>query len=271
MRNIFVIIVAFVCLGALVFGQIQWNNKLKSAATATQATINKENTTSVEPVEKEKPIQTEEITPLDYARKLDSPLRELLVNRIANDKKVELVIIGSKGLSSIEYTVWHEIVEKELDEVYGNTFTVSVVELEGKRSNEVLHENLHINTITNTPDIILLEPFTINDNGFIAVPRRLSNLETMIQDFQQLNENVLVLLQPSIPIHNARFYPGEEETLREYALEQGYIYLNHWENWPEYTDEEVLNYLNSDRSNPNQIGHDAWAQYIMDYFLKKEE
>lgn len=90
-------------------------------------------------------------------------------------------------------------------------------------------------------------------------------------DFKQLNEGVIVLLQPSIPIHNARFYPGEEEELKEYAQGKGYIYLNHWENWPDYTDEEVLNYLTDDRSNPNQEGHEAWANYIIDYFVNTDE
>ncbi|WP_157842667.1 SGNH/GDSL hydrolase family protein [Bacillus alkalisoli] len=269
MRNIFMIIVAFICLGALVYGQIHWDTKLKNAVTQTSVTI--KNEINEETVKSEQPIQDNLMTSIDYARKLDSPIRELLVNRIANDKEVKLVIIGSRGLSSNEYTVWHEIVGEKLEETYGETFTISIVELEGKRSNEVVENNLHINNITNTPDIILLEPFTINDNGFIAVPNRLANLETMIQDFKNLNENVIVLLQPSIPIHNARFYPGEEEALREYALAKGYIYLNHWENWPDYTDAEVLNYLNNERSNPNQSGHDAWAQYIIDYFVKKEE
>lgn len=37
------------------------------------------------------------------------------------------------------------------------------------------------------------------------------NLDQMITDFKQIKEDVIVLLQPSIPIHNARFYPGEEE------------------------------------------------------------
>lgn len=48
-------------------------------------------------------------------------------------------------------------------------------------------------------------------------------------------------------------------------------YLNHWENWPEYTDEKVLIYLTDDRSNPNQQGYEAWAKYIIDYFVNTDE
>ena len=269
MRNVFVIIVAFISLGALIFGQIHWDNKVKNPTI--QTSIKTKNITLEEQEQSGQSPVVEDVTPLDYARKLDSPIRELLVSRIANDFRIDLVIIGSKGLSSSEYTVWHEIVEKELEAVYGNIFNVTIVELEGKRSNEVVQNNLHINDITSTPDIILLEPFTINDNGFIAMRNRFENLETMIVDFKQLNEDVIVLLQPSIPIHNAKFYPGEEDALRTYSLEKGYIYLNHWANWPDYTDEEVLNFLMDDRSNPNQQGHDAWAAYIMDFFVNKDE
>lgn len=269
MRNIFVLIVAFISLGALIFGQIHWDNKVKNPTV--QTSIKSKNITLEEREQTGQSPVLEEITPLDYARKLDSPIRELLVSRIANDLKIEVVIIGSKGLSSTEYTVWHEIVVKELEAVYGNIFNITIVELEGKRSNEVVQNNLHINNISGTPDIILLEPFTINDNGFIAVPTRFNHLETMMEDFKQLNEDVIVLLQPSIPIYNAKFYPIEEDALIEYAQEKGYIYLNHWENWPDFTEEEVLNYLVDDRSNPNQQGHDAWASYIMDFFVKKDE
>jgi hypothetical protein len=57
-----------------------------------------------------------------------------------------------------------------------------------------------------------------------------------------------------------QYYLQEEKDLEGYAKENGYIYLNHWDAWPDSSREDLKNYL-TDENLPNAKGNKVWAQY----------
>ena len=122
--------------------------------------------------------------------------------------------------------------------------------------------------IESTPDILLLEPFLLKDNGEIRIEDSLDAVTNIISSYRNVNEDLIIILQPSNPLYDSKFYPLQVKKLKDYAEKNDYIYLNHWKAWPELDNVEMEDYLTGD-SKPNHKGHQIWAKYLVDYFTGK--
>ncbi|KZZ85066.1 SGNH/GDSL hydrolase family protein [Bacillus sp. SJS] len=86
---------------------------------------------------------------------------------------------------------------------------------------------------------------------------------------QSANKDCIIIIQPSYPLYDAKYYPKEVEKLKNYTTENGIAYLNHWENWPPGDSEDLLSYLNEDETAPSPRGQKAWADYLTKVFVAK--
>ncbi|WP_368657995.1 hypothetical protein AB3Z07_24310 [Metabacillus halosaccharovorans] len=96
------------------------------------------------------------------------------------------------------------------------------------------------------PDVLLFEAPMLKDNGIVGISNTLSNLEKMIESWQAANKELVLIVQPPIPLHAAIYYPGEAQQLQQFMGTKGITYLNYWDNWPEIDSFEMKDYLTDD-------------------------
>ncbi len=259
MRAISMLVVLF-CIGALVYGNFHWNDKLGSAVnqeaaniltnrseTATEVTENKENSTKGSFAE----------LPLEMS--------EFLTEKHNNGEVVELVIIGS-DVNKLADKKWTKLFKEELQTTYNELFNITVNAIPGEVTTaDVVNEGLHLENLNSVPDIVILEPFLLDSNGLIMIEHSLENISIMIEDLKEMNSDLFLILQPGQPLRNATYYPKDVEELRTWSVEHGYTYINHWESWPTNA-EELSEYIETEDIIPNDKGHEVWAEHLIKYF-----
>ncbi|QGQ48180.1 SGNH/GDSL hydrolase family protein [Metabacillus sediminilitoris] len=261
MKKLIVLITLIVCGAAIIFGNIHWNNKI-SAHGEEMKNTNRE--ASDENVEED--IKLDIST---YSSNLPKGLQQKMNNAISSGKPLQLVIYGSDATSD-EEGAWPYLLTKQLKGIYGEElFNVTVLSEGNKTTLDVVEQKSYEEVNKLKPDVILFEPFMLNDNsGVIGVPNTINNIETMIKSWEESNKDVTILMQPTNPIHGATFYPKQVDELKVFAETNKIIYLNHWEKWPELADETMKEYL-IDNSQPNEKGNKVWADFLINYFIAK--
>ncbi|WP_223701271.1 SGNH/GDSL hydrolase family protein [Sutcliffiella deserti] len=259
-------LVILACFTALVFGNFHWKQKIGNS-TYVEATSNPQKNAGDE----------QNNDPAKKGEEIDRPLNEKLASlpeevisyieeADSQGKTIELLIIGSE-VNTMGNNPWTEIFQLKMEEAYEELFHITVKEIPYGTSQQVVNEQLHMED-SGTPDLIILEPFLLNDND-VAYPfeQSLENVQTMIKDFRDLNPEVFVFLQPAHPLPGAVFYPQDMKKFQEFALEQGYPYIDHWTNWPLDNESEMAEHLLAGSIAPNELGHKLWSEYIVDLFI----
>jgi hypothetical protein len=206
---------------------------------------------------------------MKYAANLPLEAQKKVKNAIHKHQPVRLVIAGSKAISSSEKS-WPALLKNELESIYGKrVFEVVVKEYGEMTTKKALDENLDKEIIDAKPDILLWEPFILNNNGVVAIDETLTDIETMIESITSALPDVTIILQPPNPIYNAKYYPLQVKAFKTFANEKGYIYLDHWKAWPDYKSEELNDVVNENTDLPNEQGHQLWADFLIDYFIAK--
>jgi len=178
---------------------------------------------------------------------------------------VKLVLVGS---SSLEYenNGWSTIVEQELETLYGkNLLDVIVYSFEGTTT-EFIQSGAINEVIDLHADMMLFESLTLEDNsGLVTIDQTVSNLKDIVTTLTEANPNLYFVLQPPQPIRTTVYYPDQIARVKQFASQNQIPYLNHWEFWPDYATPEILDFL-TDRSMPNEKGHELWAKAVFDFF-----
>uniref|UniRef100_C5D960 SGNH/GDSL hydrolase family protein n=1 Tax=Geobacillus sp. (strain WCH70) TaxID=471223 RepID=C5D960_GEOSW len=245
------------CVSFIIAGQLYWQKKIDDTVKQAMAEAPKQ-----EAIENESKL-------MKYAAQLPSEVQEKIKNAIHTNHPVRLVIVGSEAISSSEKS-WPALFKNELESTYGQqVFEVVVKEYGEMTTKEALEANVDKEIIDAKPDILLWEPFILNNNGVIEIEDTLQQIDTIIQNIQSALPDVTIMLQPPHPIYNARYYPSQVEQLQSFAKEKGYIYLDHWKAWPDYKSEELNDVVNENTDLPNERGHQLWADFLIDYFIAK--
>ncbi|MBM7714973.1 hypothetical protein JOC94_001945 [Bacillus thermophilus] len=182
-----------------------------------------------------------------------------------NEQPFKLALVGSKALGE-EANGWSIQLQKALADAYGETLDVKIFQYE-EQSDQFITSGHGKEVAEFQPDIVLFEPFTLNDNGTVTLEDSHENIHTFISTVQKEKEEAVVILQPPHPIHNATFYPSEVEALEKFAKDNNLPFLNHWAKWPAVENEELRSYLLEDQSAPNDKGHEVWFTYLNEYFI----
>lgn len=181
---------------------------------------------------------------------------------------LSVAFIGSGALGK-DAGGWSMMAAEEIEKAYGGDFLdIDIFEFNGTSMDFVNGEVLP-EIAAEAFDVVLLEGFTLEDNGgMIGIQNSLENVNIIIQRLKEQNPELVVVLQPPHPIHGAVNYPDQVEQLKQFAATHNIPYLDHWEAWPDYTSEELLDYLTDDAM-PNSRGHELWAGAVAEYFAAR--
>ncbi|TCN24157.1 SGNH/GDSL hydrolase family protein [Mesobacillus foraminis] len=268
MKNVLVVLLAVGCIFLLVAGNLHWKEKTTVSSakqvqngTVSQDVNNEEETTTATNSD----IDVEELTKLTENWPKDA--REQYSKAVEINKPFTILLAGSNALG-MEENSWSNLLKKELETAYGGTVKV-IVKTYDLTSSQFIAEGKLGELKKLHPDITLLEPFILKDNGMVTIEDSEQNITSIAGGLLEENSNHSLILQPSFPIYQATYYPLQVEALEDYAKRNSIDYLDHWSTWPNPDSEEIKQYLMEDQESPNEAGHKLWADYLIHYFIAK--
>lgn len=272
-KKVWLVLVMFVLLVAsIVGGKMHWNKKVSSATeqamseTVSTSKADKSNKDSEKGSKEDskKKVSYNEA----YASNLPQAVQEKL--KVAADEKraVNLVIVGDE--SSAEKGTWTEKFTKNLYEAYGNgVWNVTVKSYAGENTEALLENNRAEEIAEAQPDVILFQAPFVTDNTSMGNANSVAETKTFVEEMGASAKDAVIMIQPSNPVYNAKNYPKAIAGLQQFAEQNGYTYVNHWEAWPDPATKDIVPYLQEEFGFPNEKGYALWAQYVTDYFVAK--
>jgi len=279
-RSLVTTLAIIVCVVFLVLGNFYWKEKTDIASFAKNENVG--NAVTEDQKQSEEKNEDEDDNSdvdasegeVDVAKAENWPddARNALVTAAEAGEEYVLAIVGSQSLGGDEG--WASMLEEALEEEYAGIIDVQVFQYDGATSQEFVESEYMEEVVAATPDLVLLEPFPLNDNsGWISVEMTQANIGTFVDALNEARaedaQEAVVILQPAHPIYNATGYPRQIDQLQEYAESEGFEYLNHWSDWPDHSSEEILDYLEEGQSAPSEAGHKIWFEFLLKYFAKK--
>lgn len=280
MKRWLVFLIIFISIGAVIFGRFSYQAKLSDIAEAAKEhsstpILQAEENAASEPEENNGTDNNEssEINIAELTEGLDSSVTNLIEGRYAEGEKIEIAAFGSRALTDSEsegLIPWPELLEVNLNESYSTElFEVTTYSFDRLTSLEVYQDSLYEEAAVSHPDLLILEPFMLSNNGNVRIEDSLDITERLIEEFEKENEEIIIFVQPPHPLYNSVFYPQEVEALKDFVEEQGLNYADHWEEWPGIQEEELLTYTDEEHNMPTEAGHELWAEALKKYFVKE--
>lgn len=260
MNKIITMCVIVICICVIVLGNIHWKQKISSAQVQAL-----EKNTEAPAAAKEEPEW------MAQAAAFPKPIKEKMNLFKETKKPVQIVAVGSESTPT-DPAGWPQLVENSLNKAYGQgMFTLNVLSYREGTTITFISKDYVEQVSKFKPDMIIFEPFTLNDNGKVGLPNSLKNMKQIIGSFKRENPSAVIYLQPPHPIFNATHYPKDVEALKAFAKENNLTYLDHWANWPDQKDKKIMNLLTENQAAPNAEGSKIWADYLTKYFVKTAE
>jgi hypothetical protein len=237
----------------LVLGYMYWQNKTSISSInskVSNAVVNK----VIEESKPEKPFYSNwpEAAQLDYMKAKD------------NGETYKIAIVGSNALGKDE-SGWSQQLKASLLDADRAAIEVEIFQY-NTISIDFIYGTDMAEVVAYAPDMILYEPFTLNDNsGGVTVQDNHDSIEIFLQDLKEANKNAVLLLQPPHPLYGATYYPRQVADLKKFAEDKGFTYLDHWEAWPD--DKGLNDLLTDEKDAPDEDGHSIWANYLIEYFI----
>lgn len=274
MHKFAVIATVLVAIIFVILGNSYYQGKLQDIATTAQEQYEIMLEEQQEREAEARAIEAEELAKKlnELTSGLSSNLRALITTKYINDERIHMVAFGSRSLVDSQnegITPWPELLQQTLNDGYGKKdfFEVETKSFGYLTSLQVLNEERHVEIAELQPDIILIEPFIWNDNGEVATRDTIQSLRMMTDVFKREIENVILFVQPAQPVHGRLYYPKYVEELKEATEEMGIKYMDHWQDWPDINDDELLLFTNEEHRMPNQEGHQLWSDSVAKFFL----
>ncbi|WP_064093153.1 SGNH/GDSL hydrolase family protein [Rossellomorea aquimaris] len=262
MKSFLLTILAIFCLAFLILGNMYWQEKTAVSSYKASPTEPSE-----EPSSSEEDRSEEKDSDVDLFAKWPEKAQADFKAARESGETYKLAIVGSPALGKGE-NGWSEQLKASLEENYGKTLDVKIFQNDTISINFIVDEGSD-EVIAYAPDMVLYEPFSLNDNSRgVLVGDNHDSIDVFLSDLREVNEDVVLLLQPTHPLYRANYYPGQVEELKVFAEESKITYLDHWEAWPE--DESLLDLLLESKAAPSEEGHRVWAEYLKNYFIHKE-
>lgn len=264
MGKLIISVVCILSIGVIAFGIFQYDKKIETTSEQAKLKIAETNTKADEE-KKSNAAQLKETEKLNnLTANLEEPLAQKIINATKEEKKLTLVILGSEAMGNPEEeTSWAKSLTEELNASYGeNLFEYHIENVGTKNSTQVIEEGIHEKVAALQPDIIIIEPFLLNDLGYTTMKDTLYHLDILLSTVKIIKPNVIIILQPANPIISNEYYVDQEKELENFANENNYVYLDHWDAWPN-GEEDISPTI------PDQKGQDIWASFIIKYFTNK--
>jgi hypothetical protein len=266
MKSFLTTILAILCGVVLLWGNFHWNDKTAVKIDGAKITTAAEKSTN-QSSEGKVQVTEDEADILSLTKNWPAEASETLKLAQEEGREFKILIVGSSALGD-EPTGWAYLTKEGLTQAFGEeNLTVEVMEFE-KTSLQFVQENNQEELASAQADLIIFEPFTLNDNtNGVGTENSLINIQTVLNHIEEVSANTAVILTPPNPLYNAKYYPIQVDALKEYTEENGISYLDHWTAWPALDSEEMNDYLTN--GSPNDQGHELWANYMLDYLVSK--
>ena len=262
MKTFLSVLLAIACLAILIIGNLHWNEK----------TTISPNDTTAQDSGKDAVIKNMESASIDallpYTKNWPAESVATFKASVQNEKPFKIAFLGSNAQGEGKDS-WPQMVQSSLTKTFGDTISVSAFSYD-VTSAEFVEQDMQADLVKEQPDLVIFEPFTLKDNGEVEINESLDNVSSVMNSIKSENPKTVFILQPPHPLYNATFYPIQVESLKDYAQAEGIVYLDHWEAWPDYSTEEIQEYLNKDQSEPSAKGHEVWARFVTDYLIAGE-
>jgi hypothetical protein len=267
MKNLSLLLLAILTVVFLILGNMYWQDRTDiSTEKVDDSPVNE-----TESVQKEKEPDTETDTASAFEEmtsKWPVNAREQFLQAVKSNETYKVAIVGSPSLGA-ESDGWSVQLQQELSETYGEQIDVKLFEFD-TTSTEFINGSMSEEVTGYQPDLVLFEPFTLNDNTVGVAPADTAySVNAFLTDLQGANEDVTLMLQPGHPLYEAVYYPQQVDELKAFAEENNLTYLDHWTEWPESDDEALQEYLTDTQDVPSEKGHELWADYLKDYFISE--
>ncbi|MDV2684340.1 SGNH/GDSL hydrolase family protein [Alkalihalophilus lindianensis] len=255
--------IIFSSLFVLAFSHLTYQDKLQTIATEANQGNSGEITSNTT-------AQNNDNGPSVVSTTPDS-----LIDSWSDQKEEDPVLITFFGSESLTYELnteasWPNIVTENLQQYLSPALLeTTIIDAGADSSLEVLESDVLDDVIASQPDILVFEPFMLNNNGELLINDSLESLENMLSIIESELENTDIIIIPPNPLYKAVNYPTQVEELQQYVEENGYTYVNHWVAWPESEDEVLQEYLEDGL--PNEEGHQLWATYMTDFLTSEQE
>ncbi|WKA54009.1 SGNH/GDSL hydrolase family protein [Planococcus shixiaomingii] len=262
MRKLGAFLIVLMCIAILVFSYITWKEKL---AVASEETVKTPALIEEKEVSKETSEPVEATLSKDQLEQLvasmDEQVQEVFLNRLEAGEKVQLLVVGSQAMNAGE-PGYSEQVKQAIEEAYEGFVEVETLSFDGT-SEDFIEEEIDL---SNEYDVVLLEPFTLNNNGLVEIEVEHEHIEEFYERIQTEVSDAVLLLQPPQPIYGAGFYLTQIDALEEFASLNNIVYINHWSAWPATTDPALQEYL-TEEAIPNSNGAETWTNELTSYFI----
>ncbi|MFN7251912.1 MAG: SGNH/GDSL hydrolase family protein [Anaerobacillus sp.] len=265
-KFIFTVMMIFVFVAMLLYGKYEYDQKLKATSQLAQAEIQQYQVKLEEERKLEAEQQRQRVEKL--VRNLQMPLKDKVIASLENKEPLQVVAMGSRALTGVDdISPWPELFQDLVNDAYGQKlFQVTTLAYGTSNTFDIVPNKKHMEAAQLKPDIIILEPFIWNNNGFARIEDTLYHIGVMVRDLKRENEDMAIFIQPPNPIFGASFYGEQVETVKQYCLENNLVFHDHWQTWPDLNDVKLKQYLLADDNIPNQEGHNLWATSLVKTF-----
>ncbi|WP_080843890.1 SGNH/GDSL hydrolase family protein [Cytobacillus gottheilii] len=262
MKNLFITLLAISCAVVLFLGNNHWKESTSVQITDQQPSNSAAQETETETVSSSE-AAAEEL--LAKAQNWPETARHRFEVTLLEQIPYKILIAGSKYLGT-EEEGWASMTKAAIEEAFGPDHVEVEISIFDGTSADFTTENQVQALIDAEADMILLEPFTLKDNGVVRIEDSLAHLSAWIEQVHAVQPETVFVLQPPQPIYQANFYLTQLEELKKYAEQNELLYLDHWTAWPETQDAALLDYLTEENS-PNSEGQIVWSEYINHFFI----
>ncbi|MED4081978.1 hypothetical protein P4637_02040 [Halalkalibacterium halodurans] len=265
MKNYLFLIGMLVCIVILSIGYVHYNAKLKTIANDAHEQIEASPLTSHG--------DRHSVNRKEDGNSTQQPEADGLIGQLLQEKdSITITAFGSTSLtSSVDSNdeAWPNVMIDQMNDQFGTgAVTLSIVDVGRTISTDVIQGDYANQVIDSNPDILLIEPFMLNDNGQVLPEDTLYVLEQLLIQFESDLPDTHVILLPANPIYGASYYLSQIEMLKAFANNHNFSYADHWEAWPSTEDGGLEDFLESGR--PNKDGHQVWADFMVDYLTTNE-
>lgn len=261
MKNFLTVLLGFACIAVLYLGHTYWNEKIQASAKNKNVEVKKQ--VSKPNLDKQSSpdiISLTENWPENAISRFEQTLKE--------KKTFKILFVGSPAIGSENEGIY-PIVKQKLVEAYGEKNIQIDIKTVDSTSTQLINDHLHEEIASEAADLVVIEPLTLMDNGEVAIEASKSNLTLLMEEIKAQNPEATIIIQPSYPLYNAKFYPIQVNELKNYSAENQITYLDHWTAWPDPNTEEIKQYLQLDQTGPSNQGIQVWSDYLIQFFIKR--
>ncbi|MFD0826436.1 SGNH/GDSL hydrolase family protein [Neobacillus sp. M.A.Huq-85] len=248
MKNFLTVLLGIICVAILFWGHSYYNQKIEAASNKGTEISEGAGEEAVE-----QSIDIDDLTK-NWPDKAVGRMKQTIKEK----KKFKLLLVGNKSDAKS-----YKDVKEKLTEAFGDHISVSIVSFNETSTKFVEEKDL----ADKKADLFVLEPFLVADNGVVVIDDTLKNVSKITEQVVVSNPDASLVLQPSYPIYQAKYYPIQVEELKKFAEKKDIPFLDHWSAWPDYQKEEIKDYLLPDQSGPNEKGIQVWSDYLLHYLM----